>query len=195
MAKSETTSTGERTVTLTLEELRALTQPAAVAHQEPRSIQADFDAYKAEREQMRAPSGRVWYQACVSDETGARFVAEVSESRPYPAGRCLTLHGYEYPAGSDRSTANGGTCTLGSMHTTQGARTPEYQQWLYEFRKADLRRYAGEPASKLVKLADARATLAEAMADLTDAAASPVTAPVAAPPPIVARADARPAAP
>lgn len=166
---------GARTVTLTVDELRTLTQPTAPSAG-PRAATPDesFAGFKQWRNDIRGSDRAVWFVACRSDVTNGRFVAEVNESRTFRGGRVITLHGYEYPPGADKSVAEGGLCPLGTMRNKDGGPTPDYKQWLYEFRKADLQRYAGSDGERLVTLADARATLAEAMADLADA---PATAP------------------
>lgn len=167
---------GARTITLTLDELRALTQPTAPAPVAgPRAATPDesFEGYTSWREGMRKADRAVWFLACRSDVTNARFVAEVNESRSFHAGRVITLHGYEYPPGSDTSTASGGLCPLGTMLNKDGQQVPDYKQWLYEFRKADLQHYAGADGKRLDTLGPARATLAEALADLAEAPPTP----------------------
>lgn len=159
-------------VTLTREQLQELI--SAVRPKDPEapkaiSMEEGFESHKRMMEEARKRVQVGWFQAFSSRDTGAKGVAFVTESRRHPRGRVINLPHYEFPAGSDRTRANGGICDMERITDVNGKPTNEYKQWRYStFWKRDLQSYAGQDARRLDVVGPARPTLEDALADLEE---------------------------
>ncbi len=168
MAKQDTHDTKQETISLTIEQLRTLISEARGAVPEQPSLDEAFAKHQDMMREARARTHVAWYQAFVSRETGARCVAYITESRRHPGGRVISLPEYQYPEGSDRTVANGGTCAMANIVDANGKPTPEYRQWRYGFWKSDLRAYVGGDGGRLDAVGPARPSLEDAKTDLTE---------------------------
>jgi hypothetical protein len=107
--------------------------------------------------------------ACKSEETGATFIAHVNESRPFPAGRIISLGGYTHPIGITTYRKDGGLVPDGLQILLAGVASPEegrrilkqdctihYLQWRWtEYLQRDTLRYSGKELKRTLVVDDA----------------------------------------
>ncbi len=170
MAKPDDTKPRDNdSITMTVEQLRSILAEARAP--EPPGAPSIEEAFEAHRKMMEEARNRPilsWYIAFHSTDTNARGVVMVSASRRHANGRVVNMLSYEYPPGSDRTIVNGGICPLDHIADQNGANTPEFKQWRYEFWKRDLRDLIGSDAKRVNALGPNRPTLEDALADLRE---------------------------
>ena len=177
MAKNEptpATETKTESVTLTVDQLRTLIGEAAHPVATQQNLDEMFEQHQRMMADARGKVKKAWFLAFVSPATKACGVAYVTVSKRHASGRVLSLPEYRFPEGADRSTANGGLCTLNEILGKDGRPTALFKQWKYTtFWREDLRTFVGGDASRLQTVGPARPTLADAIADLNEHASKP----------------------
>jgi hypothetical protein len=116
------------------------------------------DQVNAMVDQMRGtrPPHEITEVKCTSVETKASFTAIIAKSKTFPGGRVIDLRDYTYPEGHEVHVAEGGIVPDGlTIRRPDGQPTKEYKHWKWtNFYQMDLRRYVGQDAAWLKRMAD-----------------------------------------